>query len=104
MRRLFWVAVGVGATVAALRKVERATGVARNLAPGNLADSIGRLAQSLREATAEFSTAMAEQEARLTETLLAERPAGAASGSVARRAARRSDDWGLDSDDPDLYL
>ncbi|MPV49352.1 MULTISPECIES: hypothetical protein [unclassified Pseudactinotalea] len=115
MRRLFWVAVGVGVTVVALRRLERASGFVRTLAPGNLADSIGRLAGSLTEATAEFRTAMAEEERRLTDTLLArsesagESPGqspGAGSRSRHRRPDARTDrdTWGLDSDDPDLYL
>ena len=107
MRRLFWVAVGVGATVVALRRVERATGVVRTLAPANVADSLGRLAESLTRAGSEFRAAMAEQEQRLTEALLTpERDTG---GRRARRgpatpASDAPDDWGLDSDDPDLYL
>lgn len=105
MRRLFWVAVGVGASVVVLRRIDRATGRLHALAPANLADSIGRLADSLREATTEFTAAMATHEARLTETLLA--PADAPPRATRRNSGRSAgppDGWGLDSDDPDLYL
>lgn len=107
MRRLFWVAVGVGVSVVVLRKLDRASGRMHALAPASLAESVGRLADSLRDASAGFSAAMAEHEARLTETLLAPaRPTESGRPDFGRRSRSTGapDGWGLDSDDPDLYL
>lgn len=70
MKRLFWVAVGVGATVLVLRK---ATGVLDRYVPAEARHAAGTLAHlgtAARRAKAEFLTAMGEREAQLRHELV----------------------------------
>lgn len=98
MRRLFWVAVGAGATVYALRKVSKVNAVASRLTPSGMAAAVNNLAESLRAASAELRTSMAEHEEALTEALL----------SGASRRSTESDAWEReftpDFDDPEQYF
>ena len=52
MRRMFWMAVGAGATVWTINKANR---VARSLTPGSLADSAANGAAELGEAARSFA-------------------------------------------------
>ena len=52
MRRIFWMAVGAGATVWTINKANR---VARSLTPGSLADSAANGAAELGEAARSFA-------------------------------------------------
>ncbi|MEZ0089829.1 DUF6167 family protein [Streptacidiphilus sp. EB129] len=52
MRRIFWMAVGAGATVWTLNKANQ---VARSLTPGSLADSAARGAVDVGEAVRSFA-------------------------------------------------
>ncbi|MFI2752074.1 hypothetical protein ACGIF2_01390 [Cellulomonas sp. P22] len=70
MKRLFWVAVGVGATVLVFRK---ATDVLDRYVPANARQAAGTLAHlgtAARGAKAEFLTAMSEREAQLRHDLV----------------------------------
>lgn len=98
MRRLFWVSVGVGATVYVLRKVSKVNAVATHLTPGGMAAAVNNLADSLRTASGELKTSMAEHEEALTEALL----------SGPSRRSKETDRWEreftADFDDPEQYF
>ena len=87
MRRLFWVSVGVGATVYVLRKVSKVNAVATHLTPGGMAAAVNNLADSLRTASAELKPPWRNTK-RLTEALLGtyrdrrSRRVGTGSGTV----------------------
>jgi hypothetical protein len=70
MRRIFWMAVGAGATVWALNKANQ---VARSLTPGSLADSAARGAVDAGEAVRSFAgevrAGMAQRELELNRQL-----------------------------------
>ncbi|MEY9963897.1 hypothetical protein ABIA33_001931 [Streptacidiphilus sp. MAP12-16] len=70
MRRIFWMAVGAGATVWTLNKANR---VVRSLTPGSLADSAARGAVDLGEAVRSFAgevrSGMAQRELELNRQL-----------------------------------
>lgn len=110
MRRLFWVAVGVGTTVYVLRKVGKVSTVAQKVAPASLTESVSQLAASLQQATSEFRSTMAEQEQRLTQMLLPDEDTTQRARATRRNSRdgpgtfESSPSWGLDSDDPELYL
>ncbi len=73
MRRLFYLAIGVGIGVAAVRKVSRA---ADRLTPSGLAGSaqrsLGGLGESVREFLDDVKMAMAQRETELHEALAGE--------------------------------
>jgi uncharacterized protein DUF6167 len=75
MRRLFYVAVGAGLGVAAVRRASRA---ARKLTPAGLAGSAGGAVSGLRGSIREFVSdvriGMVEREAQLHEALAGEAP------------------------------
>jgi hypothetical protein len=98
MKRLFYLAVGAGVGVAAVRRVTRA---AHKLTPSGLAGSAGGaisgLGGSLRAFIDDVRLGMAEREIELTEALSAEPPAPysstvgtAGSGTGAARRNGRS--------------
>jgi hypothetical protein len=70
MRRLFYIAVGAGIGVAAVRKLSKA---ASKLTPSGMADSltatVGGLGASLRGFVVDVRIGMAEREAELHEAL-----------------------------------
>ena len=70
MRRIFWMAVGAGATVWTLNKANQ---VVRGLTPGSLADSAARGAVDLGEAVRSFAgevrSGMAQRELELNRQL-----------------------------------
>jgi hypothetical protein len=75
MKRLFYLAVGAGVGVAAVRRARRA---ARKLTPAGLADSAGGavsgLFGSIRELVDDVRVGMVEREAELHEALASEAP------------------------------
>jgi hypothetical protein len=79
MRRLFYLAVGVGIGVAAVRRISKA---ADRLTPSGLAGtaqrSLGGLGDSLRDFLDDVKMAMAQREAELHDALAADaqRPPG----------------------------
>ncbi len=76
MRRLFYLAVGAGVGVAAVRRAKQA---ARKLTPAGLADSAGGAVSGLRGSIRGFvddvRVGMVEREAQLHEALAGEGPA-----------------------------
>lgn len=107
MRRIVWAGVGAVIAVVVVYQVGRARSaadsVARTLTTEGLADAVTRGVAELRALGAELTTAMREQEDRLTADLLPD-PADEADArtyraSRPRRAARGAEDpW----DDPDF--
>ena len=75
MKRLFYLAVGAGVGVAAVRRVSRA---ARKLTPSGLAGSAGGAASGLRGSVRRFvddvRIGMVEREAQLHEALASDAP------------------------------
>lgn len=113
MKRLFWIGVGVAATVVVLRQVTRVNDrvgeAVHAVSPAGIAESITSLAASVREAGAQLRTSMAEHEAALAEALLpsaddvrrAQQVRDARGRHRARDGATGPDD--LDLDDPDYF-
>ena len=96
MKRLFWVAVGAGATVAALRKAREVTD--KHVPAGARAalGTVAGLTTTAQRVRAEFSAGMAEREAQLRADLLAgadlTRSRATVDAGRAARAAARADD------------
>ena len=74
MKRLFWVGVGVGATVVVLRKVQQTRHhldqVAGAVSPRGIAQSVSSLADSLQATVSTLRESMTANEAALTAALL----------------------------------
>lgn len=74
MKRLFWVGVGVAATVVVLRKVQQVSDqvgqVAHAVSPAGIAESISVLATNLKDAVTTVRQEMGANEAALTAALL----------------------------------
>lgn len=85
MRRVFWVSVGVGATIYVLRKVGKVNAVAAQFTPAGVSTAVNNLAESLKALTAEFKASMVEHETALTEALLK------GEGKAARRTTAREE-------------
>jgi hypothetical protein len=70
MRRLFWMAVGAGAGIYAVRKVtSTATRTAEAFTPAGVSSGLSDLAQSLRYFADEVRAGMSEREEELREAL-----------------------------------
>jgi hypothetical protein len=86
MKRLFYLAVGAGVGVAAVRRVSR---TAQKLKPANLAGSAGGvvtgIGSSIRSFIDDVKIGMAEREIELTDALTAEAPPPAHSNGHATR-------------------
>lgn len=91
MRRLFYLAVGAGVGVAAVRRAKRA---ARKLTPAGLADSAGGAVSGLRGSIRGFvddvRIGMVEREAQLHDALASEAPPPYKRDSDTGRSARNS--------------
>ncbi|MBK5249832.1 MAG: hypothetical protein JJE50_10470 [Actinomycetales bacterium] len=113
MRRLFWVGIGVAATVVVLRQVakvnDRVSTVARAVSPVGIGESISRLATNVKGLGEQLRTSMAENEAALTAALLpSEEERSRATQVRAKRARDRERAAGerplvQDPDDEDTY-
>ena len=101
MKRLFWIGVGVGATVVVLRKVQRASDqlgqVAHAVSPAGIAESLTGMAKALTSTVTQLRAAMAANEAALTAALLPSEEEQARSRARRARPAEPSD-WD-DSED-----
>lgn len=103
IRRVFWISVGVGATIYVLQKVNRVNSVAAHLTPGGMASAVNNLAGAMRTATSEFKASMAEHEEALTEALLTDRRS--AGGRHRRPVDTEWDgEFVFGEDDPEEYL
>lgn len=103
MRRLFWVAVGVGVTVYVVRKVNQANEVASQFTPAGIVGALNNVADSVRSFTSEFKESMAEHEERLSQALLSEPE----ESPQARRRSPRYDmdpDFVFDEGDPEEFF
>lgn len=81
IRRIFWVSVGVGATIYVLNKMSKVNALTAHLTPGGVAQALTGLAESLRDVTGELATNIAANEAAIRDALLAaetEKPAAGA--------------------------
>lgn len=97
IRRVFWISVGVGATIYVLRKANRATAAVSRFTPDGVASAVNSLADSLRDFTSEFTASMAQHEETLLEALTSEtdpRPAPSAWDS----------EFDFDEGDPEEYF
>lgn len=104
MRRLFWVSVGVGATIYVLRKASKVNAVAGHLTPGGVSTAVNNLADSLRTLATEFKASMSEHEGALAEALLTDPEPARPARSPRHSAYPAFDEFGFDSDDPDQYF
>lgn len=105
IKRLFWVGVGVATTVIVLRKVqqvnESVSGIAKAVSPTGIAESVGSLAQGLKETALALRQSMAENEAALSAQLLPDEQTRQRARATRHRA--NDTDSGRD-DDPEAYL
>lgn len=108
MRRLFWVAVGVGATVYTLRKVSKVNAIAARFTPGGMSSAVNNLADSLRQLSADFTTSMAENETAITAAVIEGTGPADARGQTRGPEDSWDGDWAseieADTDDPHRRL
>lgn len=97
IRRVFWISVGVGATIYVLRRANRASAVVSRFTPDGVASAVNDLAASLRELSSEFAASMARHEETLLEALTSD---------DAPRSAPTSWDpeFDFDEGDPEEYF
>lgn len=93
MKRVFWIGVGVAATVVVLRQVskvnDKVTEVAYSVSPAGIANSIASLGRTVREAGAQLRESMAANEAALTAALLPSEEEQTRAARVRRERAAR---------------
>ncbi|MGC0142522.1 MULTISPECIES: hypothetical protein [unclassified Pseudactinotalea] len=106
MKRLFWIGVGVAASVVVLRKVQQVNSqigeVAHAVSPAGIADSVSSMARNLKEAVTTLRESMAENEAALSAALLPSE-AEQERARAHRRSARAEEPRGWD-DDEDAFF
>lgn len=105
MKRMFWIGVGVVATVVVLRQVakvnDRVSTVARAVSPAGIGESVTQLATQVKDLGQQLRTSMAENEAALTAALL---PSEDEQRRAAEQRARRTRERGANrapATDPD---
>ena len=69
IRRAFWVSVGAGATIYALRKLGQVNAAAAHLTPAGIASALADLAGSLRGLGGQLSQSMAAHEQAILDAL-----------------------------------
>lgn len=104
MRRLFWISVGVGATVYVLQKVNKVNAVTTHLTPAGISSAVNNLADSLRSLSTEFRSSMAQHEEAITQAVLTEHTPRAAQRYGQDPDLAWESEFAFDSDDPEQYF
>lgn len=104
MRRLFWISVGVGATIYVLQKVNKVNAVTNHLTPAGISSAVNNLADSFRSLSTEFKASMEQHEEAITQALLAEHTPRATQRFGQSPESAWESDFAFDSDDPEQYF